>query len=469
MMVKRSTLLPALGMLIVLILVLGKPQSVAANDLKELKEVRSGLSHAQDAVENLVFFLDQFLDHTTLEDTTTDFQTSSDIPTTIINTTPATETTPTTTTTSSTTTPTTTTSTTTSTTTTTTPSTTSTIPMTTTNEPTNPFSTGPSSEVVPLRGVLRVFQLGGLQGYRQALLDGGTIRGPKGNTARDLEVPLRYLGTLWKDGRKLPGTPNNNNNNNNKMEEDRPEEPKGRDKKKEDVTEEVDKKTYKKVGVIEEVENFYSEYELEDEEDNYNNNNDYYDDELTTDGTTTDVFVMTTIAPWWSRVNFCLETMDQLVWEVMGGATDHSHALSLDREAQTMTALVQEGEEQPEEVEEGFWTNYDPELIDGLLDGLENSTWMVEQKIDIAKDNQTEMIVTLTLLSVLFVLVLVGVIFALIRPGSTKSGLSKTQHAKTSGKDEVMVESSREFLEAKFVQRSLHIHIDPYKSRVSEL
>lgn len=48
-----------------------------------------------------------------------------------------------------------------------------------------------------------------------------------------------------------------------------------------------------------------------------------------------------------------------------------------------------------------------------------------------SQDDQTELIVTLTLLSLLFVVVIVAAIIALIRPGASKSGVSMSQHAKT--------------------------------------
>lgn len=168
--------------------------------------------------------------------------------------------------------------------------------------------------------------------------------------------------------------------------------------------------------------------------------------------------------PWWLRVNIQLVIMGELIAEIGAGYTDSSHAQRLEEEDEAMDALVDEGFEDPSLVTEG---ELDYELYQSVESSLKNSSDFVETKISEAKADHVEMIVTIVLLSLLFVVVLTGLTLALIRPWA--KGSSVKPKRTTSPEDNVVAkDEARSYTDAKFVQH-LHIHMDPYRHQDTKI
>ncbi|KAK8377414.1 hypothetical protein O3P69_013802 [Scylla paramamosain] len=171
-----------------------------------------------------------------------------------------------------------------------------------------------------------------------------------------------------------------------------------------------------------------------------------------------------TPAPWWMRVNLHLRNMEELTVAIGEGRTDVSHARLLDEEAAAMDDLVDDGADDPCLVTEG---EVDYELYQSVQSSLKNSSDLVDELIADAKADKVELIVTLVLLSVFFVVVLTGLIIALIRPWAKRSGLKPNRSQKAEG-NAVAKDEGRTFPDAIFVQHS-HVNMDPYSQHDSKI
>lgn len=163
--------------------------------------------------------------------------------------------------------------------------------------------------------------------------------------------------------------------------------------------------------------------------------------------------------PWWMRVNMHLIIMGDLISEIIDGSIDESHAQQLEEEASVMDDLVEEGRNDTSLVMEG---EVDLNLVDSVHEDLFNASNLVEEMISNEKADNTEMVVTIVMLSLLFVVVLTGLIIACVRPWTKRSGLRSSQ-SKWGADSVVAVDGSRKFRDSRFMQHS-HVYTDPYQN-----
>ncbi|KAG7177191.1 hypothetical protein Hamer_G000445 [Homarus americanus] len=162
-----------------------------------------------------------------------------------------------------------------------------------------------------------------------------------------------------------------------------------------------------------------------------------------------------TISPetWWTLVNDNLEKIAQLTKDISSGIMDHSHALEVNRRADDLDTLVEEGQNNPTLAQD--IPDEELGLVGSVFSSLTNATKYVDDEIQKEEADQTEMIATIVCMSVLFSVVLVMLIVSLLKPSS----------AKGEGQNQSVAEEST-FPDSAFVQHS-HIYYDPYRSHTT--
>nr|XP_053635276.1 uncharacterized protein LOC128690586 [Cherax quadricarinatus] len=170
------------------------------------------------------------------------------------------------------------------------------------------------------------------------------------------------------------------------------------------------------------------------------------------------------VLPWWDRVKHHLTSIDEVTGEIMSGAVDTEHAYHLDQEATALDALVKEGNDDHSQVL--HLTNEDLDFIHTVNDNVKNVTKYIDDQVTIAKADETELIVSLTCLSVLFVVVLVSLVVSLVRPASPSCGLPKTRYQTKSGEQGESMAEPQDFPNALYVQHS-QLYSDPYRNQTT--
>ncbi|KAG0728835.1 Transposable element Tcb1 transposase [Chionoecetes opilio] len=99
------------------------------------------------------------------------------------------------------------------------------------------------------------------------------------------------------------------------------------------------------------------------------------------------------------------------------------------------------------------------------LKNFENLARSMPTRLEKLADENVETVVTIVMLSLLFVVVLTGLTMALIRPWTKRSGL-KPKRSKRAEGHVVASDKARNFPDARFMQ---HIHMDPYRHHDSNI
>lgn len=147
--------------------------------------------------------------------------------------------------------------------------------------------------------------------------------------------------------------------------------------------------------------------------------------------------------------------MSKVTDEINEGQVDHEHAYRLDELATSMDELVQEGEEDHDLLEEVHLE--DLSYINSTLSKVNDTQKDIKKQIDTAEDDKVEMIVSITMLSVLFVVVLVGLVISFIRPWA---GGCRLPRSKSKVSSSVPLDDSSAFENASFNDHSESIRLE---------